>query len=217
MSPETLCLPSRRDRKRAETREKLLEVAMSLIAEHGFDQVTVEMITDRADVAKGTFFNYFASKEAVVEGFFQSQMERAVDAIETAQFVAHQPGSTWDLIIQVIHLIAERDGRTKNLTRTLLALSLTNEEVRVASRNVSDRGCDTGRWLIERAQAAGEIRADLPADEVAHFIMSAYFAVLRDWACDMSSEDLHGELDKRLRLIYQGLQPSGETSAAALS
>src|SRR2546421_2504584 len=123
------CIPSRRDRKRAETRDRIHDAAMALIGEHGFDHVTVEMITERADVAKGTFFNYFTSKEAVVEDFFQSQMERATeaigDALECVQYV-----KPWDLIVRVIHVLADRDTKTKNLTRALLALSLTNPEVR---------------------------------------------------------------------------------------
>jgi AcrR family transcriptional regulator len=201
------CTPSRRDRKRAETRERIHEAAMFLIGEHGFDQVTIEMITERADVAKGTFFNYFASKEAVVEDFFQSQMERATDAIEDT-FESERPLKPWDLIVKVIHIIADRDTRTKNLTLALLALSLTNPEVRAACCKVSDNGRETGRFMIEQAQAAGDIRSDLSPDEVSNLIISSYFAVLRDWACDMTeTDDIHIELDRRLKLIHEGLRP----------
>ena len=199
---------SRRDRKRAETRERIHEAAMGLIAEHGFDQVTIEMITDQADVAKGTFFNYYPSKEAVVEDFFQSQIERANQEVEEVGEYGQQL-KPWELIRRVIHLIAERDTRTKNLTRALLALSLTNPEVRAACHRVTQNGRDMGRFMIESAQAAGEIRRDLSADEISDFIVSSYFGVLRDWACDMSeTDDIHLELDRRLKLILEGLRPS---------
>ena len=57
---------SRRERKKQETRQGLLEAALALFRERGYDETTIEEITDRADVAKGTFFNYFPSKEALL-------------------------------------------------------------------------------------------------------------------------------------------------------
>src|SRR5438105_9812722 len=65
---------SRRERRRTETRERLLEAALRLLSERDFDAVTVEMITEAADVGKGTFFNYFANKEAIVAYLFESRL-----------------------------------------------------------------------------------------------------------------------------------------------
>jgi AcrR family transcriptional regulator len=53
----------RRDRKKAQTREALRWAALRLALEHGYEQVTVEAITEAADVSVRTFFNYFTSKD----------------------------------------------------------------------------------------------------------------------------------------------------------
>ena len=54
---------SRRVRRSAETRERLFRTALDLFARKGFSETTVEDITEAADLGKGTFFNYFPSKE----------------------------------------------------------------------------------------------------------------------------------------------------------
>src|SRR6267154_884896 len=57
---------SRRERKKEETQEKIFKVAVKLFKQKGFEDTTIDDITERADVAKGTFFNYFAKKEAIL-------------------------------------------------------------------------------------------------------------------------------------------------------
>src|SRR5215472_12412671 len=56
---------TRRDRHKLRTREALLNAACSLLAERSIDALSVDEIADRADVAKGTFYNYFTDKDAL--------------------------------------------------------------------------------------------------------------------------------------------------------
>lgn len=67
MTVETAPL-GRRDRKKRETRAALSAAALRLVAERGFDHVTVEDIAEACDLSSRTFFNYFPSKEDAVVG-----------------------------------------------------------------------------------------------------------------------------------------------------
>ena len=72
--------PNRRERRRLETRERIYRAALQIFAERGYLETTVEDITESADVGKGTFFNYFPTKEHVLATYG----EQRVAAIEVA-------------------------------------------------------------------------------------------------------------------------------------
>jgi AcrR family transcriptional regulator len=96
-----------RERKKQRTRTAIIEAAMGLFVERGFDQTTVADIAAAADIAPRTFFGYFPSKEDVVfHDFdeFAAQMRRrivderledetAIDAVRSwfADFLASKP------------------------------------------------------------------------------------------------------------------------------
>src|SRR5881409_3811096 len=77
--------PDRRQRRSAEIRERLFRSALALFAEKGFAETTVEDITKAADVGKGTFFNYFPSKDHILLAFGEMQLGKLEAAIETAR------------------------------------------------------------------------------------------------------------------------------------
>ncbi|MET8816279.1 TetR family transcriptional regulator [Streptomyces sp. NPDC004549] len=66
MSVDKSPVESLRDRKRRQTRERIIETAFALFMERGFDVVTVDEIAQRAEIGRTTFFRYFGDKQEVV-------------------------------------------------------------------------------------------------------------------------------------------------------
>ena len=58
-------VPNRRERRKLATRQTLLDATQALLAKRSFDALSVDEIVERADVARGTFYNYFADKDAL--------------------------------------------------------------------------------------------------------------------------------------------------------
>src|ERR1700758_5293911 len=81
---------SRRERRSMEVRERLFRAALALFARKGFAATTVEDITNAADVGKGTFFNYFPSKEHLLVAFSDMQISKLQDAVDGMRD-GHQP------------------------------------------------------------------------------------------------------------------------------
>jgi AcrR family transcriptional regulator len=65
----------RRARRQRETRQALVVAALDLIRVRGVYGTRIEDITERADVGKGVFYNYFASKEALVAALVTTGIE----------------------------------------------------------------------------------------------------------------------------------------------
>ena len=70
-----------RERKKQRTREQIIEAAMGLFAERGYQATTIADIATAADVAPRTFFSYFPSKEAVVFNNVDRDLEGLASAL----------------------------------------------------------------------------------------------------------------------------------------
>lgn len=74
--------PGRRNRKRRSTRTALAAAALDLFEEKGFVATTIEDITERADVARRTFFRHFPSKEAALLPDTEEYEQRVTAALD---------------------------------------------------------------------------------------------------------------------------------------
>ena len=69
-------------RRKRETRARLLEAALRLMAEKGMEGVAINEITEAADVGFGSFYNHFESKEAIYDAVMDQVFESFGDAID---------------------------------------------------------------------------------------------------------------------------------------
>ena len=58
--------PTRHERRRLQTRKQLMQSTLELVLEKGYDAISIQDITDRADLGRGTFYIHFKDKEEVV-------------------------------------------------------------------------------------------------------------------------------------------------------
>src|ERR1039458_1271437 len=102
----------RRERRAAETRLRLFRCALHLFAERGFSNVTVEDITEAADVGKGTFFNYFETKDHVLGVMAEIQLGKVGEAVARA---AQSKQTIYSVLRQLVQRLAEEPGRSPSL------------------------------------------------------------------------------------------------------
>lgn len=181
--------PGRRERRREETKTKIVNSAMELLAEKPYDQITVEDITERADVAKGTFFRHFPSKDLVLLEYVDALVEEVNLQIEQI-LCGNQGESAWELLERIAVLVAEHDGRSKTFARTLTSICCTNEEVRRALVSMHDDAAMGTEQLILYGVQKGEFRSDVPARQVAEQVIRLYAQCLHIWCMREEITDL---------------------------
>lgn len=76
--------PAAGDRRIRKTQRALREAFIALVLERGYDAVTVEQITDRADVARATFYMHFGDKEQLLTKLFEELTAELVESMPTA-------------------------------------------------------------------------------------------------------------------------------------
>src|SRR5688572_6004003 len=153
---------SRRERKKEETKERILKVALKLFRQKGLEGTTIDEIADKADVAKGTFFNYFPRKEAVL-GYLPEMWIQQAEA--DAESIMSEPGPVGDRIIEMFIELAAFYEDDRALSKYMVMEWVRREQT----------GCDENcqRWdelgfrLIQHLQDRGELRRDVPAQRAA--------------------------------------------------
>lgn len=189
--------------KKAErTKAKLLASARKLISERGFDHVSVEDITRDSQVAKGTFYHYFKSKEEVV---LELSHASAVSNLENA--LAYE-GGVIARCVQYFHSVY-RDCAWNGVR-------IIRQWLRESIENVSD-GYDSEETLcnmyeslrrvlvVHQGDGAGEMRADAPVEKVCRILVSHFIGVITVWCMLNGSFNIAVDSENYIRMDIENL------------
>lgn len=160
-----------RERKKEATRTALIDAAMDLFLERGFDGTTVDDVAEAAGVSRRTYFRYFPSKEAAFFAEHEAQLE---DFVETVAAWAPERG-TWRAVCDA--LIATSDAYTTDTdgavawrgvmksSSTLIAadLQLDLEWERRIAAMLQDDGLQPFDAAVRAGAVMGVVRATLVA------------------------------------------------------
>ncbi len=171
--------PGRRERRAAETRIRLFRSALALIARHGLANVTVEDITEAADVGKGTFFNYFPSKEHVLGVMAEIQLGKAREAAEQ---VGKGKAPIRTVLHRLVLRLAEEPGRNPRLARAMISSFMASGEVRGVIKSHMLTGRKTIAELVAAGQKNGEIDPALKKEKVAMQLLQACMGTVLLWS-----------------------------------
>lgn len=164
---QTSANTGRRGRRRRETAERLGSAAMALFETQGYEAVTMEQIAAAADVAKGTLYNYFPLKEALLAYQFQREIAAGMDELAAEMRRKRSFASRLRFLLNA--------SAAWNMSRRAYLphyLRFRLMEVEPSVRRAADHQHESGtRQILEKlfrtGQQEGSVRMDLDADELA--------------------------------------------------
>jgi len=151
-------------------------------------------LTESADVGKGTFFNYFPSKDHILLAFVEMQLGKLESAIETAR-QANEPMPEFLRSLGI--RMTQEPTRNPAIVRALLQAYLSTTPVREAMMDLQKRMHGLHTQMIQLGQDRGEIRNDLPAAEIAHVFRQTIFGTLLIWSL-YGDATLHSRIETAL-------------------
>ena len=157
---------ARLGRKRDHTRDpEILDAAVAVLAEVGYEAMTMDMVATRARAGKATLYRRWPSKaELVIEAV--ACMKQAQSRIEDLPDTGTLRGDLVALIRP--HSMEDSERKMQVMGGLVSMLSRDPQLAEAVNEAITEPRARLNRTLMERAAARGEIRADADLDTIAH-------------------------------------------------
>ena len=192
-----------REEKKAKLRAALYSTSIDLFRSRGFDETPVRDIVAAVGVTEPTFFNYFGSKEAVLETFAAELLDGFLTELR-AELDADRP--TGDKVRRMLAQVAEAFRRDRTFMATVVARSslFWGATGGVLQRELGMY--DLATQLFRAGQERGDIRNDLDAQRLAETFTGAYMLAVANWLIGWwgKRDDLADRLDEIADTLLQG-------------
>ena len=168
MGPET-AKPQRKLRADSiRNRELLLEAATEVFSAGG-PQASLEAVARQAGVGIGTLYRHFPTREALFEAVYRHEVDHLGDLAEQ---LSHEDGPT-EALRSWLHANVRLVATKKGMIEALQPVAHGSSELKVYS---FERLTTAIGLLLDRAIAAGEIRADISAEDLLRTLVGIFYS-----------------------------------------
>ena len=195
----------RMERKREETRRKIIAAAVGLFNQQGLAVTSMEQIARAADIAKGTLYAYFPSKEAIIVAFMQTTFQERSPA-RTAQLrdLADTPARMRLIFADLVAGVQRQKDvfETYMLHRVRCMLSFQQDADLASGFHL------LGGEIIRLGQQAGEIRTDWPQLLVEDLFEFTFIEVIKQFYFDPLTFQAEPAIDQAVELFMRAVKPN---------
>jgi len=177
--------------RRQDTRRRILGAAGKLFKTHGYEDASVDQIVAAANVAKGTFYQYFEAKIDVALAIGSEAQQQSLDQIRRKLASGQSPLAVGSKFLQSTATWVEKN---RGIARPLLmhALDQPRTETPSSMRTML-------ALIFAAAQKKDEIRTDVPAEHISALLVGNIAIIVLHWTV----HGKRGQLAKLLRLAWR--------------
>jgi AcrR family transcriptional regulator len=151
---------------RQQVRDAILDGTAALVFEHGLRAVTMSQVAERAGIGRATLYKYFPDVDTILRTWHAGQIDTHIGELARVRDGA---GSARERLDAVLAAYAHIARRTRSHDRELVRFLHPDEQI----VNAQEQLRQMIRQLIEEGAEAGELRNDVPADELANYCLHA--------------------------------------------
>lgn len=206
--PRKRAAPALTPNEREARTQALLDAALDVFLERGFEAARLDEVAQRAGVAKGTLYLYFPSKEALFEALIGSVLASPFQAAGEAMLKQDVPS---EMMLRGVIAWAKTEilgTKRQDIARLIISEAARFPELAAFyHREVVSRGMATIRTIVERGVKRGEFRSDaaarFPQLVAAPLLVAVVWTSLFD---KVQKLDTSGLLDAHADLLIAGLK-----------
>lgn len=194
-----------RERQKADRRERILAAALELMNERGYAATTFDLIADRAGVSRGTVFNYFPYKEALLLAFAATELAELKERVKRSR--AELPG--WSATDELRFIFAELAAFATAKRDLVLPLSyelLSPDPHRSRAAYLALPLGDLLKGTLKRGLDEGGVRTDHSVERLTRTLANTFFLTALQWAAYRPDRSLRSELSTALKLTLEGIK-----------
>ena len=191
-----------REYQKKRRRERIFQAAMALFRQRGFQETTASDIAKAAHVSRGTFFNYFPYKEAVLLEYGALLLAGLREEVKRRLARGEDPLAILRFIFQEVARYTEAE---KDLVLPLLYELLNPDPIRAKAAFEALPLGDLIAQVLRPLKEKDLVRKDLSLERMGRTLADLYFLTALRWAAYTPERDLKEELQKTLDLALLGI------------
>lgn len=193
---------SRRESKKRSMRENIFKTAIYLFRTKGFDQTTLEEITESLDVSRATFFNYYSSKNEILHELARRTVRNYKEILEKK---IQSDLTTRETLIGIMEAVVDSLKGYRDLFRTVFLEIMRSQIGFVEQGEEKDRYTvnDLMAKIIVRGQERGELKGEDPY-LLAELLAGSTFNILLNWLHTKEQYSVKDRLKKSVELLLDG-------------
>jgi AcrR family transcriptional regulator len=189
---------------REQLRSRIYASAIAEFRARGFANATVEAITIRAGVAKGTFFNFYKTKADVLAEYYWHVDARLAPL--RLGLDADDPVNALARYAEAVERAFDDEGE---LLVDLLMETMRDDAMRAIDRESGGADAEQFEAFLRRARAAGTIRATVDPAVAAALILDIWSGSVGTWLAQRRRTSLAALFTAKITVAFAGIAPAG--------
>jgi AcrR family transcriptional regulator len=187
-----------RERKKAELREQIYTRSLGLFRDQGYADTSVEQITSAVGIAKGTFFNHFPTKQALLVEWYRRLSRAAL-----AEAEERPERSCLEAILCLFRALARGASADRDLFRAKIT---GGDEVLLRAEQELDEALrDFIEGRLRDGLERGELNGGTDAEELTAFLLALLTGTARVWATQGCAFPLDERIENQVRFVFQSV------------